>query len=107
MNGLNWIMNPHFYLPTFFGERNSKQIFSSTWAIFDTAPIKVEARIHGEENWMDVTDGSFHIVPESTRDGDGDWFRSFDVRVTSRIHITTRYRMFSEANGICILPAKS
>lgn len=50
---------------------------------FDTAPIKVEARIPGEKNWTDVTDGSFHIAPEAERDTDGEWFRSFEVQVTN------------------------
>lgn len=49
---------------------------------FDTAPIKVEACIHGEDNWADVTDGSFTIQPVS-RDSDQDWYRSFDVRITN------------------------
>ena len=50
---------------------------------FDTAPIKVEVRLEGEENWTDVTDGSFRMKPQTARDSDGDWYRNFDVRVTN------------------------
>ncbi len=50
---------------------------------FDQTPLKIEVKVIGTDRWMEVTDSTVDLLPQLGRDGYGQLFQQFNLRLTN------------------------